>query len=186
MAARRANRKHSKIDSLPEVLRDEVEQLLLAGATYSEIVDFLADKGVGITTSSVCRYAQRFNANVEMLNIAGENFRRMMDEMDKYPSLDTTEAIVRLVSNNLFNTLAGASEDDWQAVSIDKLLRQSNALIRAAAYKKRIDVQNADETAAGFEAVKAMVFEAMAKEQPELYRQVTAFLSAKAKGADNG
>lgn len=48
-----------------------------------------------------------------MLAVAQENFRRMMDELDRYPDLDTTEAIIRLTSQNLLNALAGASEEDW-------------------------------------------------------------------------
>ncbi len=182
MARKAGNRKHSKIDALAPALKDTVEQMLLSGSTYSEIVDFLDENGVGVSVASVCRYAQAYRANVEMLAIAQENFRRMMDELDRYPNLDTTEAIIQLTSQNLLNALAGASEEDWQGVSIDKMLREANALVRAAAYKKRVEIQNQDTTEAGLEAVKSLVFEAMAKECPDLYRQVTEFLNAKKKG----
>lgn len=179
--ARRKNRKHSIIDELDPILKADVEQMLLSGATYSEIVDYLKKKDVGISVASVCRYAKAYNANVEMLNIAQENFRRMMDEMQKYPDLDTSEAIIRLTSQNIFNALANTKEEDWQDVSIDKMLRESTALIRATAYKKRIEVQNQENIEAGLDAVKALVFEAMAKENPELYRQVNEFLIKKKK-----
>ena len=72
-----------------------------------------------------------------------------------------------------------ASEDDWKGISIDKMLRESSALIRAAAYKKRVEVQNQDTTEAGLDAVKSLVWEAMAKERPDLYRQVRDYLEAK-------
>lgn len=62
--------------------------------------------------------------------------------------------------------------------ALDEELQQ-NGLIRAAAYKKRIEVQNRDNYEAGLEAVKSLVFEAMAKENPELYRQVSAYLNKK-------
>ena len=114
-----------------------------------------------------------------MLTVAQENFRRMMDELDKYPGLDTTEAIIRLTSQNLLTALANTSEEDWQGVSIDKMLREANALVRAAAYKKRVEVQNQDAAEAGLDAVKSLVWEAMARERPELYRQVSEFLSSK-------
>ena len=116
---------------------------------------------------------------VQMLNMAQENFRRMMDELDKYPDLDTTEAIIRLTSQNLLNALANTSEEDWQGVSIDKMLREANALVRAAAYKKRVEIQNQDTTEAGLDAVKSLVWQAMAKERPDLYRQVNEFLNSK-------
>lgn len=96
-----------------------------------------------------------------------------------YPDLDTTEAIIRLTSQNLLNALANTSEEDWQGVSIDKMLREANALVRAAAYKKRVEIQNQDTTEAGLDAVKSLVWQAMAKERPDLYRQVNEFLNSK-------
>lgn len=174
-----ANRKHSIIDELPSELKDTVEQMLLSNIKYSDIVSYLQNKGVGISMASVCRYAQRYCANVEMLNIAQENFRKMMEEMQKYPELDTTEAIIRLTSQNVFNALANTSEDDWKDVSVDKMMRESTALIRAAAYKKRIEVQNQDDMDKGLDAVRTLVFNAMAKERPDLYRQVNEFLNKK-------
>ena len=187
MGKKAGNRKHSKIDGLDPALREAVEQMLLSNATYGEIVDFLGQNGVGISVASVCRYAQAYQANVQMLAVAQENFRRMMDELDRYPDLDTTEAIIRLTSQNLLNALAGASEEDWQGVSIDKMLREANALVRAAAYQKRVEMQNQAATEAGLEAVRTLVFEAMAREQPELYRQVSEFLNAKKRdGLEKG
>ena len=187
MGEKAGNRKHSKIDALDPALKETVEQMLLSGSTYSEIVDFLRESGVGISVASVCRYARTYQASVQMLSIAQENFRRMMDELDKYPNLDTTEAIIRLTSQNMLNALVNSSEEDWQGVSIDKMLRESNALIRAAAYKKRVEIQNQDTTEAGLEAVKSLVWEAMAKERPDLYRQVNDFLTVKKReGLDKG
>lgn len=179
MGRKAGNRKHGKIDALDPALRKAVEQMLLSGSTYSEIVDFLGENGVGISVASVCRYAKAYQANVQMLAVAQENFKRMMDELERYPDLDTTEAIIRLTSQNLLNALANTSEDDWQGVSVDKMLREANALVRAAAYKKRVEAQNQDTTEAGLDAVRTLVFQAMAKERPDLYAEVTKFLAAK-------
>lgn len=88
MGKKAGNRKHSKIDALDPALRETVEQMLLSGSTYSEIVDFLGANGVGISVASVCRYARAYQAEVQMLNMAQENFRRMMDELDKYRDID--------------------------------------------------------------------------------------------------
>ncbi|MDR1629888.1 MAG: DUF3486 family protein [Oscillospiraceae bacterium] len=173
------NRKHSIIDELDPALKDTVEQMLLAGATYSEIVTYLKSHDVGISLSSVCRYARRLTGDLQELSIINENMRRMMEELDKYPQLDTTEVLIRLASQNVFNALSSASEEDWQNVKLDKMLRESTALIRATAYKRRTEMQNQETTEAGLEAVKSLIFEAMAKERPELYKQVSAFLSEK-------
>ena len=48
MGKKAGNRKHSKIDALDPALRETVEQMLLSGSTYSEIVDFLGANGVAL------------------------------------------------------------------------------------------------------------------------------------------
>ena len=161
---RRSNRKHSKIDGLAPELKATVEQMLLSDATYAEIVDFLEDNGVSISIASVCRYAQAYQANVEL---------------ERYPDLDTTEAIIRLTSQNMFNALVNTTEEDWKGIKVDKMMKEATGLIRAAAYKKRVEVQNQDTTEAGLDAVRTLVFQAMAKERPDLYAEVTKFLAAK-------
>ena len=60
-----------------------------------------------------------------------------------------------------------------------RMMKEATGLIRAAAYKKRVEVQNQDTTEAGLDAVRTLVFQAMAKERPDLYAEVTKFLAAK-------
>ena len=172
-------RKHSVIDGLGADLKSTVEQMLLSGSTYGDIVDYLRRHDVPISMASVCRYAKQYNANVQMLNIAQENFRRLMDEMDKYPDLDTTEAMIRLASQNVFNALANTDEEQWAKMDKDKLLASALGLVRAASYKKRTDATLQSESEAGLDAVKATVFEALAKERPELYKQLSGWLNQK-------
>ena len=178
-----AKRKRSvgKIDRLPLDLKETVEQMLLTGHTYKEIVNFLKDNGEELSQMAVCTYAKKYLATVEMVNIAQNNFSMLMDEMQKYPDLDTSEALIRLASHHVINALTSLSEDQLKEVPVDKLIRETNSLIRAASYKKRIEVQNQENFEAGLDAVKALVFEAMAKEKPELYKQVNEFLIAKKK-----
>ena len=45
--------------------------------------------------------------------------------------------------------------------------------------ERQIEVQNKENYEAGLEAVQSMVFETMAKDNPELYRQVSAYLNKK-------
>ena len=79
----------------------------------------------------------------------------------------------------VINTLGGAGAEMALLELLEKLIKETNGLIRAAAYKKRIEVQNRDNYEAGLEAVKSLVFEAMAKDNPELYKQVSAYLNKK-------
>lgn len=117
------NRKHSKIDTLPPEMKATVEEMIMDGsATYSDIVTYLEQQGYSLSVSSVCRYAQGYVENLQTLQIAQANFRNMLDELERYPDLDTTEALVRVASQNLMTALTSKKDEDWSAVSVDKLM----------------------------------------------------------------
>lgn len=181
MAAKRRNRKHSIIDGLPEELKAATEQMLLSGATYAEVVDYLAENGVSLSVSAVCRYAQNYQASVETLQIAQENFRAMLAEAERYPELDTTEILTRIASQRMLNALVNKPDEEWDSVRVDKLLSEVSGLTRAVAYKERLAVQNKDDVTAALDEIKATVYAAMASERPDLYKQVAAYLERKAK-----
>ena len=176
-----ANRKHSKIDNLPEDLKAVVEQMLQSDATYAEIVQFLADNEQKVSVASVCRYARAFNANMEALKLTHQNFKMIKDEIDRNPDLDMAEAIIRITSGNVFNRLANTQEEDWDEVELSKLIKETNALIRATAYKKRVDIQNQEVKDSAIEEFKSLLFSTMAKEKPALYKELVSYLNKKKK-----
>ena len=156
------NRKHSKIDTLPPEMKATVEEMIMDGsATYSDIVAYLEQQGYSLSVSSVCRYAQGYVENLQTLQIAQANFRNMLDELERYPDLE--------------------KEEDWSAVSVDKLMNQISGLTRAVAYKKRVELQNKTDLEAGTDDLKTALWSAMAKERPDLYKQVSAYLDRKAQ-----
>lgn len=170
------NRKHSKIDTLPPEMKATVEEMIMDGsATYSDIVAYLEQQGYSLSVSSVCRYAQGYVENLQTLQIAQANFRNMLDELERYPDLDTTEALVRVASQNLMTALTSKKDEDWSAVSVDKLMNQISGLTRAVAYKKRVELQNKSDIEAGTGDLKSALWSAMAKERPDLYKQVSAY-----------
>ena len=176
------NRKHSKIDTLPPEMKATVEEMIMDGsATYSDIVTYLEQQGYSLSVSSVCRYAQGYVENLQTLQIAQANFRNMLDELERYPDLDTTEALVRVASQNLMTALTSKKDEDWSAVSVDKLMNQISGLTRAVAYKKRVELQNKSDIEAGTGDLKSALWSAMAKERPDLYKQVSAYLDRKAQ-----
>ena len=122
---------------------------------------------------AICTYARKYLATVEMINVAQSNFSMLMDEMNRYPDLDTSEALIRLASHHVLNALTNVDEEQMKEVPIEKLIKETNGLIRAAAYKKRIEVQNKENYEAGLE------FETMAKDDPELYHRVSTYLNKK-------
>ena len=119
-------RRTGKIDRLDRQTKDEVEQMLLSGVTYREIVEFLRAKGITLSEMAVCTYAKKFLATTQMLRIAQENFRMLTDELDKHPG------------------------------------------------------------AAAMQDVNALIFQAMARENPGLYEQVRRFLNSKKDEIESG
>lgn len=176
-----ARRTRSKIDALPPELKETVEQMIMNPVqfTYLDISEFLEDQGYSISYVAVYRYARRMNANIQMVVAAQENFRRLVDEMEKYPDLDFTEALHRILAQKMLDRLSSAPDEEWASMDMDKVIKDAVSLGRAAAYKKRTDSQVRDKQEAGLEEFKALIFDAMAKERPELYHQVSKFLNEK-------
>lgn len=184
--SRKKNRSSGKIDALPEELKNTVEQMLLSGQSYREIVEYLSQHNVSVSQMSVCRYASKYLASVEMLKMSQENMKMMMEEMDKYPNLDSTEAILRVASQNVFNAITSVNPEEWENIAPDKLLKQANGLIRAAGYKRRVDLQNKTDTEAALEATQSLLTDILAKKHPELYEQVMTVLKQEKEKQSEG
>ncbi len=173
------NRKHSIIDGLPADIRDAVDEMIKSDFTYHEIVDYIKKNGVEISTSSVQRYAANLNATLQSLRLAQENFRAVMEETEKYKNLDVTDGILRLLSNQIFQSINNFSEEQLQEIDFDTLTKNAVALTRAIAYKKKIDIDSKDALENSAEQFQGYIFEAMSKERPELYRELKKFIKSR-------
>lgn len=174
----RRRRSAGTIDNLPEELKYTVEQMLLTNRTYREVVEYLAENGVKLSQMAVCRYAGRYLATVEQMKMAQENMRMIMEELNKYPDLDTGEAILRLASQNVFQAISAVPEEDWEGIDPQQLLKEATGLIRAASYKRRVDTQLRSDREAALEATQGLLAEVLARKHPELYEQVVRAISA--------
>lgn len=171
------NRKCSKIDRLPVNIKEAAEQMMLNPSfRYSDIVEYIKSKGYETSLSGVARHAKNLAESASALKMAQENFKVIMQEIDKYPNLDTTEAILRLLSSYLMEAINNTPEEKWQEMELKDIIKQSTALTRAAAYKQRVDAANKDSFEKGLEYVKNMLFETFSAEEPELYKKVEEFL----------
>lgn len=176
---KKKNRKHSIIDGLPSDIREAVDEMIKTDFTYHEIVEYIRKNGVEISISSVQRYASGLNATLESLRLAQENFRAVMEETEKYKNLDVTDGILRLLSNQVFQAINNLPEEQAQNVDFETLMKNAVALTRAVAYKKKIDVDTKDVLENGADQFQSLIFEAMADENPDLYKQVKKFIREK-------
>lgn len=177
---RKSNRKHSIIDGLPCELKDAVDEMIKSNFTYHEIVDYIKSNGVNISISSVQRYASKLEVTLQSLRLAQENFRAIMEETEKYPNLDITDGLLRLLSNQILGAINKIPEEQIEELDFETLSKNAIALTRAA-YKKRIEVKTKDVLENGVEQFQSLLFETMAKDNPKLYKEFKAYIKSKTK-----
>ena len=176
---KKKNRKHSIIDGLPTDLKEAVEEMIKDNFTYREIVEYIRKQGFEISQSSVQRYASSLNETLQSLRLAQENFRAVMEETEKYKNLDVTDGILRLLSNQVFQNINNLSEEQMNDIDFETLMKNAVALTRAIAYKKKIDVDTQSVLENGMEQFQSALYETMAAERPDLYKEVKKFLKEK-------
>ena len=175
-------RKHSKIDSLPSDIKEAVEQMIMGDYTYRDVCDFVRETAnVTLSEAAVCRYAQGLNASVQEIRLASENMRALTEEMQRFPQLDTTEGIARLVSHKVLQAVQQMDEIALKEADPLKLIEKATALIRAVSLKNSTDIRTANLKNVAFESFKEDIFDAMAKENPELYRSLVQFINRKSQ-----
>ncbi len=176
-------RKHSKIDSLPADIKEAVEQMIMGDYTYRDVCAFVRETAnITLSEAAVCRYAQGLNASVQEIRLASENMRALTEEMQKFPQLDTTEGIARLVSHKVLQAVQQMDEIALKEADPLKLIEKATALIRAVSLKNSTDIRTANLKNVAFESFKEDIFDAMAKENPELYRSLVQFINSKQEG----
>lgn len=173
-----SNRKHSKIDALPADIKEAVEQMILGNYTYREVCKFIQDTAnITLSQTAVCNYAKGLNATVQDLRLASENMRTLTEEMAKYPQLDTTEGIARLVSHKVLQAVRELDDTSLKESDPLKLIDRCTGLIRAVSYKQENDTRTKNIRNMAFESFKEEIFDAMAKEEPELYARLVQFIN---------
>lgn len=151
---------------------------------YSDIVDFIRENGYEVSKSSVARYAQALNASLEQVMLISNNFRLINEELAKYPDLDVSEALARLTNHKVMEAIQNLSEDSLKDVPPEKLISAVPALIKAATYKRDTDAKNRSSMDAAYDVFKEGIFTAMAKDNPQLYSQLAAYIKDKQKEGD--
>ena len=99
---------------------------------------------------------------------------RKVKQKENIPEPDTTEEIIRTLSEIILSSIQRLSDEDLENVDPMKLMKQASDLIRLTAYKKSVDIKNKKLAEVGFGAVKDKVFEALARQYPELYEKLAA------------
>ena len=169
---RQRTRVRSKIDELPEELKEKVNALLRdTSNTYIDISLFLQQEGYEISKSSIGRYALRSSAAMERLQKAQEQAKALAEVLKKNPDIDYAEPAMQMMLGELTTRMATAQEE-WDETPIDKIGKLIISANRTDTYKKKAkkDMQNKLEGA--LEAFKKEVYKEIESVEPELYRKI--------------
>ena len=171
------NRSHSTIGSAPPNVKAAVERMISDGKKYREIAEYLRSQEIILSKASICRYAKRYMKTVEQLHAAQENFRAVLEEIERYPELDTTEALLRISSHKMLGAVLEMKDADIKELAPGEVLGAVNSLTKAMAYKKQIDIRGRSEYDKARESYKALLFSTIAKRRPDLYQQLLDLLN---------
>jgi hypothetical protein len=96
----------SKVELLPDEVRKDLEQRLIAGSfsDYEQLADWLKDQGFAISKSSLHRWGSTFEEKCAGMKIATEQARAIVEASpDKEGAMGM--ALTRLVQEKLFGVL---------------------------------------------------------------------------------
>ena len=168
------NRHHPTINRLPSHIRETVDEMIKSDFTYREISQFIAENGTKISISSVQRYASSLNETLENLKMSHENFKMIMAECENFRTPDVTDAILILLQNQILTAINSQKSD---VAELEKLIKNTVALIRAVAFKKQIEIDSEKI----FQEFDNMIFGAIYDEKPQLYAEIKQFIEEKRK-----
>lgn len=140
-------RRRSRIDtSLPPELRQEVDRLLIEGATYEDISEYLTARGHDISRSSVGRYGKDFLNLYRRLKIIEDKSRALSSEPGE---MALEEAASKLFTGEILELLMSHSLDVGEKSRIigDFAKLQSSSVARErlkADTRKRIEAKMDD------------------------------------------
>ena len=133
MAGRRT---HSRISGLPKGLREAIDDALLRGVTYDEIVAWLAGKGAEVSRSSVGRYGKEFSKRLERLAQVRDQTKAIVQEVSGRPATEMHEAANLLAVQQIFERLLDA-KDEIDEANIVELIKAVAQLEKSAVWRER-------------------------------------------------
>jgi len=141
-AGNKKNRSHGKIDSLPNMLRREVENKLLEGYTYEQISEFLKTMGHDVHYSSVHRFGKPFLKKFESVRMAKEFAQLLAEDNAERPTTELHEANNALISQMIMEILV---DQDMPPEKKTKLYKAIAELQNAQTANERLKIKSRKE-----------------------------------------
>ncbi|MBI5058947.1 DUF3486 family protein [candidate division KSB1 bacterium] len=126
----------SKIGSIPDNLRVELDRRLMAGgfSGYEGLAGWLTEKGFAISKSALHRYGEKFEERLGALKLATDQARVIVESLGDDEGA-TNEALIRLTQEKMFTLLMelnAAGDEDAARLALPKISRVVSDLARAS------------------------------------------------------
>lgn len=133
-------RVRSSIDELPAEARSHLEELLADaanGLTYRDMADIIEDEcGKRLSTSAICRYAQRYMREVKRIDLVMERMRVVAECVQEYGVANNSAYINALIQDGLMRRIMDG-QDEIDEMSIENAIKYSIQAQRASVYESR-------------------------------------------------
>lgn len=138
---RKKSRVRSKIDELPEDIKNKVDELLAdTSYTYLDISEWIKEQDYDVSKSAVGRYALRTNNATKRLMEAQQQAKALINVVKNNPEEDYTEATMQMLMAGLTEKIATAQEE-FDSMPLDKAGRLVVALSRTKVYKDKLKIE---------------------------------------------
>ena len=118
---------------------------------------------------------------VEQMILGDYTYRDVCDFVRDTANVTLSEAAVCRYAQGLNASVQQMDEIALKEADPLKLIEKATALIRAVSLKNSTDIKTANLKNVAFESFKEDIFDAMAKENPELYQAMVQFINSKSQ-----
>jgi len=140
-------RRHYKVETFPPEVREAVNRLLVQGATYLQVVQYLTEHGHEIGKSSLQRYGKDFLARYARIHLVREQALALMRSgVGSDGGLDMQDAASQLALHQIMETLL------QMPVVLDEEL---NKIVNSLANLQRSDVMRERFKSVASKAIEA-------------------------------
>ncbi len=172
---RSRTRINSKIDSLPDDIRVQVDEMIIdTNNTYQEIADWVNEQGFEVSKSSVGRYAMRTTGATQRLIEAQKQTEALVSVIKRNPDIDYTDAGLMMLMDGLVKKLSTA-EEEFDNMPLDKAGRLITAISRTKVYKDRVKQDMKKKVELAFQELESQLMAAI-KSDPTLAKELKSVL----------
>lgn len=146
----------SKVTTLPEVTRAELDRRLIAGGfrDYGELETWLKELGYEIGKSSIHRYGSKLEERLDQLKRATDQAKALVAAAPDDAG-DMSQAVLRLMQEKIFSALM-EMEVDAESQSLGGLAKALAPLVRANIAQQKFAAEVRDKARTAAESVEKL------------------------------